>query len=172
MAGIAPCRRRGARRALSAAVRLAGEGRRVVLYEAARQAGGRCRSYHDPALGLTIDNGNHLLLSGNAAALDYLKRIGAPADALEGPAQAEFPFADLATGERWTLRPNDGRLPWWILDARRRVPGSRARDYFAPLGIFARIPISDDRRSDGLRRPRLQSTVAARAPGGAQHRTG
>jgi hydroxysqualene dehydroxylase len=125
---------------LSAAVRLAGEGRRVVLYEAARQAGGRCRSYHDPALGLTIDNGNHLLLSGNAAALDYLKRIGAPADALEGPAQAEFPFADLATGERWTLRPNDGRLPWWILDARRRVPGSRARDYFAPLGIFRASP--------------------------------
>jgi squalene-associated FAD-dependent desaturase len=126
---------------LSAAVRLAGEGRRVVLHEAARQAGGRCRSYHDPALGLMIDNGNHLLLSGNGAALDYLARTGAPADALEGPAQAEFSFADLATGERWTLRPNEGRLPWWILDARRRVPGTRAHDYLAPLGIF-RAPSS------------------------------
>ena len=50
---------------LSAAVALAGRGERVVLHEAARQAGGRCRSYFDPALGLTIDNGNHLLLSGN-----------------------------------------------------------------------------------------------------------
>lgn len=125
---------------LSAAVRLAGEGRGVVLYEAARQAGGRCRSYHDPALGLTIDNGNHLLLSGNGAALDYLARVGAPADAHEGPARAEFPFADLATGERWTLRPNDGRLPWWVLDARRRVPGSRAQEYLAPLGIFRAPP--------------------------------
>ena len=157
---------------LSAAVRLAGEGRRVVLYEAARQAGGRCRSYHDPALGLTIDNGNHLLLSGNAAALDYLKRIGAPADALEGPAQAEFPFADLATGERWTLRPNDGRLPWWILDARRARAGEPGAAIFRAARDSSCIPIGDDRRSDGLRRPALRSTVAARAPGGAQHRTG
>jgi squalene-associated FAD-dependent desaturase len=121
---------------LAAATRLADEGRHVVLHEAARAAGGRCRSYHDPVLDLVIDNGNHLLLSGNAAVFEYLGRIGAPADALSGPASAEFAFADLATGERWMLRPNDSRLPWWIFDARRRVPGSRARDYLAPLGIL------------------------------------
>ena len=50
--------------------------------------------------------------------------------------EAAFPFADLKTGERWTLRPNAGRLPWWILDSRRRVPGTRAPDYFAPLGVL------------------------------------
>ncbi|WP_407527152.1 hydroxysqualene dehydroxylase HpnE [Methylobacterium oryzisoli] len=121
---------------LSAAVRLVEAGRRVIVHEAAKQAGGRCRSYFDPALGLTIDNGNHLLLSGNRDALDFLAAVGAPADVLTGPAEAAFPFADLATGERWTLRPNAGRLPWWVLDARRRVPGSRARDYLAPLGLF------------------------------------
>ncbi|GJD99347.1 hydroxysqualene dehydroxylase HpnE [Methylobacterium isbiliense] len=121
---------------LSAAVRLVEAGRRVIVHEAAKQAGGRCRSYFDPALGLTIDNGNHLLLSGNRDALDFLAAVGAPADALTGPAEAAFPFADLDTGERWTLRPNAGRLPWWVLDARRRVPGSRARDYLAPLGLF------------------------------------
>ena len=125
---------------LSAAVHLADAGRRVVVHEAARAAGGRCRSYHDPALGLDIDNGNHLLLSGNRAALDYLARTGAPADALTGPDRAEFPFVDLATGERWTLRPNDGRLPWWVLVAGRRVPGSRPRDYLAPLGILRSPP--------------------------------
>ena len=43
---------------LSASVALAESGARVVLHEAAKQAGGRCRSYYDPALGLTIDNGN------------------------------------------------------------------------------------------------------------------
>ena len=44
---------------------LAGRGVPVVLSEAARQAGGRCRSYIDAELGMTIDNGNHLVLSGN-----------------------------------------------------------------------------------------------------------
>lgn len=121
---------------LSAAVSLAERGRNVVVHEAAKQAGGRCRSYFDSTLGLTIDNGNHLLLSGNRSALDFLKLVGAPSDALTGPDEAAFPFADLKTGERWTLRPNAGRVPWWVLQASRRVPGSRAMDYLAPLGLL------------------------------------
>ncbi|HKC33520.1 MAG TPA: hydroxysqualene dehydroxylase HpnE, partial [Xanthobacteraceae bacterium] len=28
-----------------------------------------------------------------------------------------------------TLRISDGRLPWWVFDSGRRVPGTRARDY-------------------------------------------
>ncbi len=121
---------------LSAAVALVESGAQVVVHEAAKQAGGRCRSYFDPALGLTIDNGNHLLLSGNTSALGFMKTIGAPADALTGPDEALFPFADLKTGERWTLRPNAGRVPWWVLRSDRRVPGTRASDYLAPLGIL------------------------------------
>jgi len=121
---------------LSAAVALAETGAQVVLHEAAKQAGGRCRSYYDPSLGLTIDNGNHLLLSGNADALGFLKTVGAPADALTGPDEAAFDFADLKTGDRWCLRPNAGRLPWWVMSPSRRVPGTRARDYLAPLGIL------------------------------------
>ena len=122
---------------LSAAVALAGNGARVVLYEAAGQAGGRCRSYYDAALGCVIDNGNHLVLSGNHAIANYLSTIGA-ANALIGPERAEFAFADLASGERWTLRPNDGPLPWWVFDAGRRVPGTKSLDYLrlAPL-LFA-----------------------------------
>jgi squalene-associated FAD-dependent desaturase len=117
---------------LSAAVRLMDEGRRVVLHEAAGAAGGRCRSYDDQALGLRIDNGNHLLLSGNSAALDYLDRIGSRA-MLQGPSTAMFDFADLRSGERWRLNPNDGRIPWWLLEPSRRVPGAALHEYLAPL---------------------------------------
>ena len=57
---------------LSAAVRLANANYRVHVHEATQQAGGRCRSYFDAATNLTIDNGNHLLLAGNRAALQQL----------------------------------------------------------------------------------------------------
>ncbi|MBO0737831.1 MAG: FAD-dependent oxidoreductase, partial [Alphaproteobacteria bacterium] len=119
---------------LAAAVRLSSAGRCVVLHEAARHAGGRCRSYFDAELGCRIDNGNHLLLTGNHAALDYLEEIGAR-DTLEGPRNAVFPFIDVATGQRWALRPNHGVVPWWIFAPGRRVPGTRARDYLGALAL-------------------------------------
>ncbi|HLH90658.1 MAG TPA: hydroxysqualene dehydroxylase HpnE [Xanthobacteraceae bacterium] len=115
---------------LSSAIRLAQRGESVVVHEAAGQAGGRCRSYHDPALDMEIDNGNHLLLSANASALAFLDIVGS-ADRLVGPPHADFPFVDLESGERWTLEIGDGRLPWWIFDEARRVPGTRAADYLA-----------------------------------------
>jgi hydroxysqualene dehydroxylase len=115
---------------LSAAVRLARPDNRVVVHEATAFAGGRCRSYHDASVGMTIDNGNHLLLSGNHAALDFLRTIGSQ-HRLTGPPAAEFPFLDLKGRARWTLRFNAGRLPLWMFDPRRRVPGTRARDYLA-----------------------------------------
>ena len=95
---------------LSAAVTLAREGRESTPVEAAAQAGGRCRSYFDPQLGLTIDNGNHLVLSGNHATCAISAAIGA-ADRLVGPDEARFAFADLRAGERWTIRPNAGPFP-------------------------------------------------------------
>ena len=120
---------------LACAVALAGQGRAVSLYDAAGQAGGRCRSLFDHSLERPIDNGNHLLLSANRAALGFLDTIGA-GDSLIGPPEAAFPFLDLRSGERWTLRPNNGPLPWWILFARRRVPGSRLGDYLSGLAIL------------------------------------
>lgn len=121
---------------LAAATRLAAEGRRVIVHEAARMAGGRCRSYFDSQLGLTIDNGNHLLLACNHAALTYLARIGAR-DALTGPDECVFDFVDVAKNETWRLRPNDGRAPWWIFSAGRRVPGTTAADYLGGVALLA-----------------------------------
>jgi hydroxysqualene dehydroxylase len=115
---------------LSAGVRLARPDNPVVVHEATAFAGGRCRSYHDASVGMTIDNGNHLLLSGNRAALEFLRAIGSE-HRLIGPPVAEFPFLDLKSRARWTLRFDDGRLPFWIFDSKRRVPGTRALNYLS-----------------------------------------
>lgn len=120
---------------LSCAVDLVTRGRRVILHEAAPTAGGRCRSFHDPLLGCSIDNGSHMVLSGNRATLSYLARIGA-ADTLAGPPDARFPFVDLNSGERWTVRVPDGRLPWWLLSSTRRVPGTRLAEYRSILRLM------------------------------------
>jgi hydroxysqualene dehydroxylase len=126
---------------LAAALALTGAGRAVVLHESGPAAGGRCRSYADRELGLTIDNGNHLLLSGNRAALAYLDAIGAR-DRVTGPDAPCFPFMDLASGARWQVRPNPGRVGWWVFCPSRRVPGTGGGDY---LRLLRLARITDDR---------------------------
>ena len=81
---------------LAAAVRLcrARRARDRSTRRPTKRAGAAARII-DPVLGITIDNGNHLLLSGNQAALGYLDTIGA-SDRLFGPSTASFPFIDLA----------------------------------------------------------------------------
>src|SRR6476620_2284030 len=113
---------------LAAAERLCQSRRTIAIHEATAQAGGRCRSYYDHVTGMVIDNGTHLLLSGNHAARDYLKAIGAE-NALEGPPEAEFEFIDLANHSRWTVKLSPGSIPWWIFDKNRRVPQTKLRDY-------------------------------------------
>jgi squalene-associated FAD-dependent desaturase len=120
---------------LSAAVRLAKANFKVHIHEATQQAGGRCRSYFDTATNLTIDNGNHLLLSGNHHALAYARSIGSEAG-LVGPKRAQFPFVDLKTGVRWQLDLGDSRMPFWVFDASRRVPDTALRDYLALMPLI------------------------------------
>jgi squalene-associated FAD-dependent desaturase len=119
---------------LAAAIQLSERGTSVVVHEATQMAGGRCRSYHDHAIGMVIDNGNHLLLSGNTSAMAYLKAIGAT-DRLIGPPAPEFPFIDLAANERWTLKFNKGWPPTWIFSDAMRVPNTRATDYLPFLRL-------------------------------------
>lgn len=120
---------------LSAGVRLANAGYTVHVHEATQQLGGRCRSYFDAATNLTIDNGNHLLLSGNSHARAYARSIGTEAG-LVGPKSAQFPFVDITTGQRWQLDLGDGRLPLWVFDESRRVPDTTLRDYLALMPLI------------------------------------
>jgi len=58
----------------SAAVELTKRGHQVHLFEASRTLGGRARQVHSH--GLTIDNGQHILLGAYKATLGLLKTIG------------------------------------------------------------------------------------------------
>jgi hydroxysqualene dehydroxylase len=124
---------------LAAAVRLANANFVVHLHEATQQAGGRCRSYFDAATNLTIDNGNHLLLSGNRHALAYARSIGTEAG-LVGPKRAQFPFVDLSSGQRWQLDLGESRLPLWVFDEARRVPDTGLLDYLALMPLIWAAP--------------------------------
>jgi len=142
---------------LSAAVRLASAGCQVHVHEATQQAGGRCRSYFDTATDLTIDNGNHLLLSGNHHALAYARSIGTEAG-LVGPKRAQFPFVDLGTGKRWQLDLGDSRLPLWVFDEARRVPDTGLLDYLALMPLIWAAPgklVGDAIRCEGTLYQRL-----------------
>lgn len=121
---------------LAAALQLGLSGEKVTLYEAAPFAGGRCRSFHDRDLGCIIDNGNHLVLSGNVAVQDFLYLIDAT-DSMGGAGVPEFPFIDLANNERWTVRMGMGRIPFWMFDKKRRVAGTKLSDYTSALPVMA-----------------------------------
>ncbi|WP_425408934.1 hydroxysqualene dehydroxylase HpnE [Hyphococcus sp.] len=123
---------------LAAAVRLVENDVPVTVYEGAGQAGGRCRTFYDKHLERDIDNGNHLIMSGNKSALSYLKRIGAPdpvKDPLTGPPFAIYPFVDVRSGRRWTVRINEGPIPFWVFDKHWRVPDTGVMDYVKAAGI-------------------------------------
>ena len=137
---------------LSAAIQLAKAGVKLRLYEGAGQAGGRCRSFFDKALGVEIDNGNHLLLSGNTSALAYLDAIGAR-DEVKTFDRAAFPFVDLKRQERWSIDISEGRMPWWLLDQNRRVKGASVPAHLAATRILLAdrdATVCEAIRSDGL----------------------
>ncbi len=125
---------------LACAVRCIELGLEVSISEGAPQAGGRCRSFDDATMGTVIDNGNHLILGANPAIFTHLRSIGAEG-ALTPLDPARFPFMDMASGKRWTVRPGMGRLPWWLLVPGRSVPGASLADYAAVLRLL-RAPTS------------------------------
>lgn len=110
---------------LSAAVHLSKAGVSVSVHETAKHAGGRCRSFYDDALGAVIDNGTHLLLSGNREVLSFLDITGGRSHLLEAD-RAAFDFLDLSNGARWRVdlggRKGRAALLAWMFDKRRRPP--------------------------------------------------
>jgi hydroxysqualene dehydroxylase len=62
---------------LSAAVRLASQGARVLVLEARSRLGGRATAFADRETGDLVDNGQHVLLGCYTDTFDFLREIGA-----------------------------------------------------------------------------------------------
>ena len=92
----------------------------VAVYDAASQAGGRCRSYFDQTLGMMIDNGNHLLLSGNHGEVDRWRRQQALRRTLERRPDLLAEALNRVPGVHMVDLGNEQRQ---VFAARRRVLG-------------------------------------------------
>ena len=166
------CGRRGAGRPVRGG--RAGRGRRSRWRSARQraQAGGRCRSYHDPQLGADDRQRQPSRPVGQSRRCALPRTDRRDRRRWPAPTDADFAFADLTTGERWTVRLNDGPLPWWMLSPGRRVPGTRIGDY-----LRARCACCDgarpaDRRAYRHERPGLGAAARTGPARRAQHRAG
>ena len=121
---------------LACAVSAANTGRKVVVYEATKQAGGRCRSFFDSQLNTTVDNGSHAILGANPAVFNYLSVIGAESELVPVESTGEIPFTDLESGAYWTLHPDPGLFPTWIFDNSRRAANTQALDYIKGFSLL------------------------------------
>lgn len=135
---------------LAAGVELVKAGKKVILYESAKQAGGRCRSYWDRDLNCLVDNGNHLIVSSNRAALAYIDQIGAKDRFHAG--ESAFPFYDLKDRASWVLCTNGGSI-WSNIKLAHSALGLRLVDYFelAQLALKGDKPVGKG-ESDFYRR--------------------
>ena len=87
---------------LAAAVSSARAGHEVVIHEAAKLAGGRCRSFYDSTMGRVIDNGTHVVLGSNSMTLKFLSEIGA-GEAMTPAVSIGLPFINLENGATWSM---------------------------------------------------------------------
>ncbi len=112
---------------LSAAVRLAARGARVIVVEARRRPGGRATSFRDPQTGEWVDNGQHLMLGCYRETLAFLDVIGTRERVAIQPS-LEVPVVDLA-GRATTLAcpvlPSPAHLLGGLLDWEALALGDR-----------------------------------------------
>ena len=88
---------------LSAATTTGMRGVAVTLIEAAGRRAGAAGLYFDAAIERCIDNGNHLVLSGNRAVHGLSGAHRGAGCVCTGPPRAGSPFRGFSGGKRWRL---------------------------------------------------------------------
>ena len=93
---------------LAAAAQVLQAGGSVRVYEAAAQVGGRARTIESAALGLAIDNGQHVLLGACRRTLALMRSLGVrPSDVLD-----ERPLKLATLNGRFSFHLPPWRAPW------------------------------------------------------------
>ncbi len=135
---------------LAAAVALTERGIPVVIFDAAPQAGGRARTA--PALGVDVDNGQHIAIGAYEAVLGLASTIGIPADRVFKRLQLAFEQRD-ASGVRLSLRASAGAGRFGMAQAFVGARGLSAGDKFSIVRGWqrlVRIPTTDISVSEHL----------------------
>ncbi|WOO39322.1 hydroxysqualene dehydroxylase HpnE [Rubellicoccus peritrichatus] len=112
---------------LSAAIKLGYEGFTPTVYEARSYPGGRAHSLKDAATGLTIDNGQHIVMGCYKEFLQFTDTLGIR-HKLEEQDEMTVPY--VSPGGRWsTLKAADLPAPFHLLSGLMRFgeisPGDR-----------------------------------------------
>ena len=98
---------------LSAAVRLADAGRRVVVVEQAPRLGGRATAFTDRETGERVDNGQHALFGCYADTYAFLRRLGTAEQA--APASRLQLTMTAGPGRTFTLACPSWPAPWHLV---------------------------------------------------------
>jgi squalene-associated FAD-dependent desaturase len=98
---------------LSAAVRLAGRGARVLVLEAKSRLGGRATSFPDRESGELVDNGQHILVGAYKDTFDFLEEVGAAGSVRIAP-RLDVTMID-RTGRRSRLSCPDLPAPFHLV---------------------------------------------------------
>jgi zeta-carotene desaturase len=126
---------------LSAAVRLAAEGFRVLVVEARGRLGGRATAYVDKSTGEEVDNGQHVLAGCYRETFEFLRIIGAEPH-VHVQASLEVPFVD-ESGRVSRLRCPSLPSPLHLVAGVMRWNGVGWRDRAALVrlgGVLRQLP--------------------------------
>jgi squalene-associated FAD-dependent desaturase len=118
---------------LSAAVRLAERGARVLVVEERRRLGGRATAFPDPQSGEFVDNGQHVLFGCYHETFAFLRAVGAE-DAVALDTRLDLEIIDRA-GERSRLRSVPLPAPFHLVGALLRWDALGVRDRLAALRL-------------------------------------
>ena len=123
---------------LSAAVRLAKAGARVLVVEERRRLGGRATAFVDPQSGEAVDNGQHVLFGCYHETFAFLETIGA-ATGVTLDSTLDFEIVD-RSGRRSRLRTVPLPAPFHLIGGllRWRALGIRDRLAALRLGLLLR----------------------------------